>query len=252
VCEPTSLDIQPITNGTFLFQLEVEGLEAHTGSKNMIAYPQPYGVPHGGEVGADAIDKMTKFLSAYKDLERRWGFRYRHPLFGSGNDRGGVAPFTITATLIEGGPYAASIPGYCRATFQVYFPPFIKAREAWREIKQTAAAVCMTDDWLSRKPPNLRVTSRIWEPHETPIENEGCKTLIASYENVLNERPRLAGMKAVCDATYLGKKGIPSVVFGPGDLHAGVHGPNESIQISNMVTCCKIYCEMISNWCTIV
>jgi len=261
VCEPTSMEVQPVTNGTLLFQMIVRGKENHTGTKNMIVNPQPYGVPHGDDVGVDAIDKMLKFLSAFRELERRWNFKHRHPLLGSAPDQQGVAPFTLTTTLLEGGTYIAAIPGHSKATFQIYYPPTVTAKQVWHDVKRTVEAVCSADDWLSTHPPSLLVDKSVegsldvfpvWEPNQIPVDHEGCQQVISSYEAVTGRRPTVSGMKAVCDATYLGKKGIPAVVLGPGDLHANCHGPDEWVDVESIVKCSKVYVEMITRWCGLV
>jgi len=261
VAEPSSLEIQPVTMGTFLFTMTVWGKDNHTGAKNLIAHPQRYGIPHGNEVGVDAIDKMLKYMAAFKELERNWAFRFRHPLLDSGIAEQGIAPTTLTTTLIEGGTYVASIPGYCKISCQVYYPPMTTAKDMWNEVKETVKAVSSTDDWLREHPPTLLIDKSVegdnqyfpvWPPSDIPVDHEGCKAIAESYRRIMKREPVYSGVKAVVDTTWFMKKGVPAVMFGPGNAFTdNVHGIDESISIQTIKDCCKIYVDIVSDWCGI-
>ena len=262
VGEPTAGEIQPVTCGTFMFDITVPGKDIHTSMKNLTIYPQRYGIKHGSEIGVDAIAKSMKYVALFQELERNWGFRWRHPVLGSGGypvplDRQGIGAFSITPALIEGGTYFGSLAGYCKMTCQVYFPSWISAKEVWEEIKSAIRSVSAADDWLRENPPILKVDKALegneeyflWEPSEVPVDHPGCKTLAAAWEQATGRRAQFSGFKAVCDATLLSKVGIPAIIFGPGDLATGVHGPNERISIRSMLECCKAYASLIIDWC---
>jgi len=54
--------------------------------------------------------------------------------------------------------------------------------------------------------------------------------------------------KYLSDATHLNKKGIPSIILGPGGLSYGVHGDNEYIPIEDVIKATKIYVSFIVDW----
>lgn len=262
--EPTAGEIQPVTCGTFLFDITIPGKDIHTSMKNLTIYPQRYGLRHGSAVGVDAIAKATKYITLFQELERNWGFRWRHPILGSGGqpipvDKEGVGAFTITPALIEGGTYFGSLAGYCKMTCQVYYPSWVSGREVWEEIKVAIKSVSATDDWLKDNPPILKVDKTldgnehhfIWEPNEVPVDHAGCKALASAWKTATGREALFSGFKAVCDATLFGKEGIPAIIFGPGDLSTGVHGPDEKISVQRMLDCCKTYAALIMDWCEI-
>ena len=263
--EPTKGEIQPVTCGTFMFDITVTGKDIHTSMKNLTMYPQRYGIPHGSDVGVDAIAKGIKYMNAFRELEANWGFRWRHPVLGGGGQpvpwaREGVGAFSITPALIDGGTYFGSIAGYCKMTCQVYYPSWITAKQAWQEIKEAIAAVSVTDDWLKNNPPTLRVDRFLegdeeyflWEPNEVSMDHEGCKTLASAWKQATGRDAVFSGFNAVCDATVFGKAGVPATIFGPGDLSTGVHGPDERIAIKDLIDCCKAYAAMAIDWCGLV
>lgn len=262
VGEPTAGEIQPVTCGTFMFDMTIPGKDIHTSMKNLTIYPQRHGLPHGSDVGVDAIAKAVKYITAFQELERTWGFRWRYPVLGGGGqptptDREGVGAFTITPALIEGGTYFGSLAGYCKMTIQVYYPPWVPPKEIWSEIKQVVESVSSTDDWLTEHPPVLRVDKAIegkeeyfmWESNEVSMDHPGCNALASAWKQATGRDAIFAGFKAVCDVTVLGKAGIPAIVFGPGDLSAGVHGPDERVPIKALMDCCKAYAAMAVDWC---
>jgi acetylornithine deacetylase len=263
VCEPTNCEIHTATCGAFLFEMTIPGREIHTSMKNLTLYPQRYGIPHGSEVGVDAIAKTVKYLSAFQELEKNWVFRWRHNILGGGGwpmpaDSQGVGIFSITPTLIEGGTYIGSLPGYCKITCVVYFPSWTTARNVWEEIKEVVKSVSSNDDWLKEHPPTLKIDKSVegtdeyfpqWEPNDVPIDHEGCKSLELAWKETTGREAVFSGFKAVCDVTHFGKKEMPAVVFGPGDLSMGAHGPDERVSIKDMVDCCKTYAAMAVDWC---
>jgi len=260
VAEPSGFEIQPVTMGTFLFTLTVLGKDNHTGFKNVVAHPQPYGIPHGNEVAVDAIDKTLKYMMAFKELEKNWAFRFRHPILDSGVTKQGIAPTSLTTTLIDGGTYVASIPGYCKISCQVYYPPLTTGGDMWNEVKEAVKAVSSTDDWLRDHPPSLLIDKSmegdkeyfpVWPPSEIPPDHEGCRALAESYRRIMKKEPVFSGLRAVCDTTWFTRKGVPAVMFGGGSISDNPHGIDESIPIQTIKDSCKIYIDMASDWCGI-
>lgn len=82
--EPTYNEIHHISAGTFTFEVSVTGKAVHTSMRNLVLYPQRNGVPHGSEVGVDAVSKLNAILALYERLEREWVHRWRHESLGSG------------------------------------------------------------------------------------------------------------------------------------------------------------------------
>jgi acetylornithine deacetylase len=255
VSEPTNCEIHTESPGVFLFELHIPGKSAHTASRNQVIFPQRYGIDVGPEVGVDAISRMKMFLDLFERLELQWNQRWRSKVLGGGGypipkDKQGVGLFTINPSLIEGGTYLGSVPGYCTLTANVWYPSWMKIEEIIAELQERVHALAQTDDWLRDNPPQLRApVLQSWRPFRVSVEHEGVKVLSSSYKEVTDEQAIHSGFRATCDATWLNENQIPAVTFGPGGLELGVHGPNEYVPIDELIRCAKVYAITALNWC---
>jgi len=256
VTEPTNNEIHVVSAGTFDFMITIEGREVHTSFKNLTQYPQRYGIPVGSEVGVDAIAIMTKVLQKLYELEHQWNMRYKDKVYSSGGyplpiDAQGVGAISINCTLVEGGTYIASVPGYAKIIGHVFYPPRADPEKLWSEMKDAVNSLATTCDWLKEHPPEMKWKTLFnWPPYDVPVDNPGCKVLAEAIESATGRTAIFSGFKAVDDAAYIQKEfKIPAISCGPGNLHMGTHGPDEYIPIDQLIEATKIYASMIVRWC---
>jgi acetylornithine deacetylase len=249
--EPTNCEIASVMLGNFTMRMYVKGKGVHTSAKNLMLYPQRYGLPCGNEVAVDAIEKMDRFLHAFRDLERQWGLRYRHPLLGAARSTQGLAPFTICVSIIRGGTYYSSIPEFCQIDGEVYYPPWVKYEDIIKEIKDLIAHVSATDDWLRENPPVFEAPVLFHQvTREEPMDVPGCRAFANAWKEATGEEAIFNVFKGGCgEITYLHKAGIPGVVFGPGDLLQGAHGPDEFVPVEQVMQATKAFAAMAIDWC---
>src|SRR5579872_2332776 len=81
VTEPTSLSMNPVTQGVLLMTVRVEGKTAHTTARDKMIRPGG----GGDEIGVNAIEKGVKVLQALQELEVQWGMTKTHPLYEPGH-----------------------------------------------------------------------------------------------------------------------------------------------------------------------
>jgi acetylornithine deacetylase len=256
VTEPSHLEIHVRAVGQMDFSLAVEGKEIHTSMRNLTLYPQRHGIPHGSEVGVDAIAKLIRLVVMLEDLGRQWGMRWQHPLHGGGGypaheDQQGVGGFSITFTHIEGGTYEGSVPGQAAVKGLIAYPSWVPGAEVKEEFERAIHYFAQLDDWLREHPPMVKVgTVYDWPPHAGPPEAPGPTALAAAYARALGQPAIFSGAKFVGDAAFLQRDcGIPVVYFGPGDCSMGVHGPNEFVPLQQVLACAKVLAAMIADWC---
>jgi len=255
VSEPTNCELHVESPGIFFFELLILGKSTHTGARNQVIFPQRYGLDTGSSIGVDAISKMRMFLDLFERLELQWNQRWRSQVLGGGgyplpNDKQGVGFFTINPSFIEGGTYLGSVPGHCKLTGCVWYPGWVGLDAVIAELQERVSALAQTDDWLRETPPQLRApVLQSWGPTKISVDHEGVKTLASSFEEVTGKKAIHSGFRAVCDATFLNDNGVPALPFGPGDLGAGVHGPNEYVLIDELIECAKVYATTALNWC---
>jgi acetylornithine deacetylase len=255
VAEPTGCEIQIESPALFLFELTVRGKATHTGARNLVVFPQNYGVPNGSEVGVDAITRMKLFLDLFERLELQWNQRWRNELLNSGGlpfpvSKNGIGIFNINPSLIEGGTYLGAVPSYCKLTCNVWYPNWVSQEEVISELESHIEAVASTDDWMREHPPEFKAPAiQEWAAAKVPKDHEGIKVLSESYTSATGKQAVVSAFKAVCDATFLCQAGVPAVVLGPGDLRMGIHGVDEYVPIEEVIECAKTYAVMAVNWC---
>jgi acetylornithine deacetylase len=253
--EPSHCEIHTSTPGAVFFELQIPGREIHCCNRNLVVFPQRYGIPAGEEVGVDAIEKLLPFLEFFYRYEKEVNFRWRDKILGGGGypiamDTQGVGVFSIGPTDLKGGTYIASVPGEARVTYVVMYPPWETMDGVMAEIKKHIDALASTDDWLRKNPPKVTypVVTAGWPPNTIDPGHEGPQTLKKSYEEATGKPAIFTGMKAVTDVSFTSRLGIPSVIHGPSDIRMGLHGPDEHMPIQQMIDCAKTYACMILNW----
>ncbi|ERN54666.1 acetylornithine deacetylase [Alkalihalophilus marmarensis] len=203
----------------------------------------------GGLYGASAIEKMTKLIQGLSELERHWAITKSYPGFPSGMN-------TINPAVIEGGRHAAFIADECSLWITVHYYPDETYQEVTREIEEHLLAVAAGDPWLKEHPPLFRWggTSMIEDRGEIfpalPIDLEwnGLKLLESTHHKTFGVKTKVGMSSTVTDGGWLGEAGIPTVIYGPGELiHA--HAVNEELSIDQLIDYTKTILTFIYEWC---
>ena len=197
VGEPTRLQVVTAHKGSLWLRLETRGKAAHG------AAPQ---------LGQNAVHEMARIVCA---LETDYAARLRkskHPLLGTA---------TVNVGTISGGTQPNIVPDRCAITIDRRTLPgeteggvrreiaaFLRAKNLSAMISSTKLAPCL--------------------PLET---NPGLPLVRQFLRSVGQSKP--AGVDFFCDAAVLAAGGIPSVVFGPGDI-AQAHTADEWISLASL------------------
>lgn len=254
VCEPTDLELHISSVALFMFELIVEGKAVHTSSRNQVLFPQPGNVPCGPEIGVDAFKKSLIYVNYFYSLESQWNQRWRDPILGTGGKIGhdvqGVGNFTINTVYVEAGQHQG-VPSIAKYLYSAWYPDqIVKKEEIWEEIRNAVKALSLTDDFLRENPPVLKIpVLQDWAGFRVSENEPGVIAMMDTIPKATLKPAVMSGFKAVCDATYLNKYSVPSVVFGPGSLSFSVHGDDEYIPIKSMVSAAKVYASMLIDWC---
>ncbi|MGD1086913.1 MAG: M20/M25/M40 family metallo-hydrolase [Verrucomicrobiota bacterium] len=192
VGEPTRLQIVTAHKGTLWLDLETRGKAAHG------ARP---------ELGRNAIHEMARVVCLLETVYARGLRRRRHPLLGHG---------TVNVGVIAGGAQPNIVPDFCRTRVDRRTLPGETGRSARAELRSFLRAH------------KLRV--RVAEEKQSaclPMETDARLPLVRRFFQVAGQK-KAAGVDYFCDASVLAAAGIPSVVFGPGDI-AQAHTADEWI-----------------------
>jgi len=195
VGEPTRLQVITAHKGSLWLQLETHGKAAHG------ATPQ---------LGRNAIHEMARIVDL---LETDYAARLRkrkHPLLGAA---------TVNVGTICGGTQPNIVPDGCAIMIDRRTLPGETEAGVRREI--TAR--------LRAKKLSATISSTKLAP-ALPLETDLKLPLVRQFMRGIGQT-RPTGVHFFCDAAVLSQGGIPSVVFGPGDI-AQAHTTDEWISLA--------------------
>ncbi|HET8630541.1 MAG TPA: acetylornithine deacetylase [Thermomicrobiales bacterium] len=203
----------------------------------------------GGLVGANAIEKMTRVIVALNDLERHWAVTKSYPGFAAGAT-------TINPAVIEGGRHPAFMADRCALWITVHFYPNETWQDVAAEVEDQVRRAAAADLWLRDNPPTFRWGGRsmiedrgeVFPAVELAADSPGFAALAAAHAAVHGEAPRPVMWPSVSDAGWLASAGIPTVIYGPGEL-ADAHAVNESVAVADLLDAARVYARLAVAWC---
>ena len=241
--ESTNLQVCPVGVGAYFFKIKIRGKPIHTSQKYKVSFPQPVGVD---VPGVNAIDKMAKFIVAFQELERRWAHEKKYRLVPQGASN-------LTPTIIKGGEYIGGLAENCEVVYNVWTNPDEPHEKSVQDVRDFVAAVSKTDEWLSKNPPVIEAPAPefpyFWPSYSLPFDHPGARTADEAYSKAFGRPVQWGAFTAVADLAWMNKKGVPGLIFGPGELSMGVHGIDEYVPEQHVIDCTKFYAEMILRWC---
>jgi len=197
VGEPTRLQVVTAHKGSLWLQLETRGKAAHGAA------------PH---LGQNAVHEMARIVDA---LETDYAVRLRkrkHPLLGAA---------TVNVGTISGGAQPNIVPDRCAITIDRRTLPGETEAGVRREI-----AAFLNSKNLSSKISSTKLAPAL------PLETNPKLPLVRQFLRSIGQS-KPAGVDYFCDAAVLAGAGIPSVVFGPGDI-AQAHTADEWISLASL------------------
>jgi len=197
VGEPTRLEVVTAHKGDVWLQLRTRGRSAHGATPRL---------------GRNAVHAMAGVVEALEvDYSAELAAR-AHPLLGSP---------TINVGAIRGGTQPNIVPDECIISVDRRTLPGETEAGVKREI-----AALLRRKKLKAEFENLRLSAC------DPLETDPRLPLVRSLCRAAGRR-RTLGVHYFCDAAPLAAGGIPSVVFGPGDI-AQAHTDDEWISVASL------------------
>lgn len=204
----------------------------------------------GGVKGASAIEKMMKIMSGLRDLENHWAVTKSYPNFPVGMN-------TINPAVIEGGRHAAFVADECNLWITVHFYPNEDHNTIAQEVEDHVRRVAEADIWLRENPPvfewggtsMIEERGEIFPSLDIDEEGEGTQALKEAHQRIFGEKPSVSMSPSVTDGGWLGDAGIPTLIYGPGDLR-NAHTVNESVSTEQLIQFTKAMIVFIYKWCS--
>ena len=209
VGEPTNLSVVTAHKGNLWIRLTTQGKSAHG------ATPQ---------LGKNAVHAMAPVIEAMEtDYRALLAKRAKHPLLGQP---------TSNLGSICGGSQANIVPDSCSIEIDRRTVPGETEAAVTREIKELLRAKKLKAELtLLKGAPCL------------PLETDIKQPLVQKFmQSVGQTKP--VGVHYFCDAAVLSAGGIPSVVFGPGDI-AQAHTADEWIELEQLERARRMLVEFL-------
>ncbi|MBO1512559.1 acetylornithine deacetylase [Metabacillus bambusae] len=204
----------------------------------------------GGKLfGSSAIEKMMKIIHGLQELERHWSVMKSYPGFIPGTN-------TINPAVIEGGRHAAFIADECRLWITVHYYPNESHEQIIKEIEEHLLHVAKADPWLRENPPTFEwggksmIVDRgeIFPSLEVDPTHPGVKQLASAHQAIQDSEVVVDVSPTVTDGGWLGAAGIPTAIYGPGNLQ-NAHSVNEQVSIEQLIEYTKVILKFIYEWC---
>ncbi len=197
VGEPTRLRVVTAHKGDLWLELETRGRAAHG------AHP---------ELGRNAVHTMARIVNLIEGSYAAALRGRRHPLLGRA---------TVNVGTIRGGVQPNVVPDRCVISLDRRTLPGESDADVRREVRQL----------LRRHGLRARMSNLRGGPCR-PLETDPGLPLVREFLRLVGQRGPI-GVDFFCDAAVLADAGIPSVVFGPGDI-AQAHTADEWIAASQL------------------
>jgi acetylornithine deacetylase/succinyl-diaminopimelate desuccinylase-like protein len=197
VGEPTRLQVVTAHKGSLWLELETRGKAAHG------ATPQ---------LGKNAIHEMSRIVDALETDYAAQLRKRKHPLLGAA---------TVNVGAISGGTQPNIVPDACKISVDRRTLPGETDAKVENEI-----AVFLRAKNLSAKISSAKLAPAL------PLETDYKLPIVQKFLKSIGQTKSL-GVDFFCDAAVLSAGGIPSVVFGPGDI-AQAHTANEWISLAEL------------------
>jgi acetylornithine deacetylase len=217
VPEPTELQAVVAHKGCANLRVQVRGTAAHASTP---------------EHGVNAIDQAGALIASLSELSARLKQRQHH-LLGQP---------TLTVCTIQGGFNDYTVPDACSLTLNRRVLPSETESDVLSEVQAVLAERARIDPSFAA---DVQLCSFV-PAMETDDQSPVVLALRSATGSVLGSDPGVVGWSATCDASILTHgAGVPTVVFGPGSIARDAHRPDESVAVTDLTHCARIFASTI-------
>ncbi len=203
VGEPTGLDVVVAHKGVLRWEVETLGRAAHSSRP---------------ELGDNAIYHMAPVLEAMREYADAVAREPGHPLAGGK---------TASVGVIRGGQTVNTVPDRCRIQIDRRTLPDEDPEAAYRGAVEFLRGRAPDETTWRALPPFL-VSPGLDVSPDAPV----ARAVLAAARRA-GLQPQTLGVSYGTDASHLFQAGIPSVVFGPGDIRQA-HSAVEFVELRQL------------------
>lgn len=229
VTEPTALALVVAQGGSLVFRITVTGRSAHGASRNE---------------GISAVDKYIPIHQALLEWEAERNRTLGHPLYDRFENK-----FPISVGVVQAGNWASTVPETLTAEGRLGFLPGETIQEMQQQTEALIARVADEDPWLRDHQPVVEWFGGQFASAEVDMDAPIARAIAAAHRQVTGRDVSIEAITAGTDVrlfTEIGK--MPAVLYGAGDVRTA-HGPDENVEIDQLVTAAQTLAVTIADWC---
>ena len=225
--EPTARAVVTANAGALTFRLEVEGHAAHAAMRDR---------------GVSAVEKFALVHAGLQQFEAERQ-RDADPRFGEAR-----YPYGISVGRVAAGDWASSVPDrlVAEGRYGVRLGEPVSAAQA--AFAERLADICSADAWLAEHPVRLSWTGGAFASGQLPAGHSLLSAVRAAVADGGGGIPEERALAAGSDLRQYVAAGIPTLHYGPGDLHLA-HGPLERVPVAEVVTAARAFALLTLRTC---
>ena len=206
IAEPTSSDVVCAQAGALTFRLCIPGRPAHACDRLS---------------GASALDRFVPIYNALRDLETKLNRGVDNPAMAAF-----ALPYPFNVGVVSGGNWPSTVMDELVVDGRVGVPLTLSAADVRLQLERTVQEAA--DD--SAGTPTVEWYGGQFEPGETAPDHPLVAALVDAAASVTGRKPAITGVTYGSDLRLYRRHGIPTVLFGPGDI-GQAHATDESISL---------------------
>jgi acetylornithine deacetylase len=225
VLEPSRLEVHPANRGALWFRILVRGKATHMGR---------------WWEGRSAFEDLEKVLAEVRAFGEELVERSRDiPLFPSD-----PSPVHVNIGEVRAGDWPSTVPATAEARGAVSFLPNASLEEV-RSGLESAVQKARQRHGVNAE---IRFDGLANAPYALDVSHP-LPALLALQVEEVRGRAQISGYLASCDARLMHHRaGIPTVVFGPGDLR-DAHSASEKVALEEIRDAARALARLIVRWC---
>ena len=227
--EPTDGAVVTASAGALTFRLQVTGAAAHAARR---------------ERGVSASEVVEHVHRGLRELEseRQAG---ADPRFA-----GERFPFGISIGTVHAGDWPSSVPDRLVAEGRYGVRLGEPVEQARAVFEQRVGELCAAHPWLSTHPARVTWTGGAFASGELPPGSDLLPRTVAAVQDAGGRPAPERAVPAGTDLRLYTAAGIPTLHYGPGDLHLA-HGPGERVPVDELLVAARAFALLALRSCEV-
>lgn len=222
ITEPSQMHLYTQGGGIVYLDITTSGRSAFTPSR---------------DTGINAILKMIKIIEGLEKIK----FRYKRALH--------IKRPYVNVGVIKGGVWPSIVPDSCSIRVDIRTVPSqtpegvkIEVENLVRRLRQNDPEICASVEF------NPTIIENPRNPWSVPEKSELVQTVSKCIASVTGAQAHLDGFQGWVDGAVLNLAGIPTIVYGPGDLDQ-IYAPEEHVRVKDLIDAERVYTLVAKNIC---